>query len=399
MLAIYLAVGALAADCTGGAANNCAQGKCEMIGEIEVCTECTVNGGKGYVPINGICKAHDDATTTVAAGAGCLKEGDVAADATSTTCKKCSGANYFLFMGGCYKTGETPGTLICSAAAAGKCSTCIEGGNVFKNQATGPTLGTECILCSDSKGSNDNKGALNCVTCTAPTAATGTAACTKCDQTKYLKEGVCVDSTECIGATFPKANTGAGNRCVPCGDEAAGVADCKTCTAPSGGKTKLVCSECSNFFLHTPAGGETSCEEACPEGYFGHTATTTNRKTCQSCSTASGLNPSVTGIEGCTSCTYTSSTLKCTACGEGKKPNKEGIGCFDCGISGCTYCSGAGKCEECGSGFSLEGEACISTGGVNLSAGAIAGISVAAVVVVGGLGSFLCWWFVCRTKR
>ncbi|ESU38741.1 Variant-specific surface protein, partial [Giardia duodenalis] len=100
----------------------------------------------------------------------------------------------------------------------------------------------------------------------------------------------------------------------------------------------------------------------------------------------------------CTSCTYTSSTLKCTACGEGKKPNKEGTECFDCGISGCTYCSGTGKCEECGSGFSLEGEACISTGGVNLSTGAIAGISVAAVVVVGGLVGFLCWWFICRGK-
>ena len=32
-----------------------------------------------------------------------------------------------------------------------------------------------------------------------------------------------------------------------------------------------------------------------------------------------------------------------------------------------------------------------------LSTGAIAGISVAAVVV-GGLVGFLCWWFVCRGK-
>ena len=33
-----------------------------------------------------------------------------------------------------------------------------------------------------------------------------------------------------------------------------------------------------------------------------------------------------------------------------------------------------------------------------LSSGAIAGISVAAVVVVGGLVGFLCWWFICRGK-
>ena len=119
--------------------------------------------GKGYVPINGICKAHNDATVATGTGAGCQRTGGTAVDENSVICEKCTEANYFLFMGGCYKTGETPGTLICSAAAAGKCSTCIEGGNVFKNQATGPTLGTECILCSDSKGSNDNKGALNCL--------------------------------------------------------------------------------------------------------------------------------------------------------------------------------------------------------------------------------------------
>ena len=46
LLAIYFAVGALAADCTGGAANNCAQGKCEMADTAEICTECTINGGK-----------------------------------------------------------------------------------------------------------------------------------------------------------------------------------------------------------------------------------------------------------------------------------------------------------------------------------------------------------------
>ena len=33
------------------------------------------------------------------------------------------------------------------------------------------------------------------------------------------------------------------------------------------------------------------------------------------------------------------------------------------------------------------------------STGVIAGISVAAVVFVGALIGFLCWWFLCKTKR
>ncbi|ESU40919.1 Variant-specific surface protein, partial [Giardia duodenalis] len=124
-------------------------------------------------------------------------------------------------------------------------------------------------------------------------------------------------------------------------------------------------------FLHTPEGGETSCTDNCPDGYFGHTTTGSNLKTCQSCSAPKdGLNPAVTGIPGCTQCTYAAaraSTLKCTACG---------------------------------SGYKLEGETCVSssTNKSGLSTGAIAGISVAAVVVVGGLVGFLCWWFVCRGK-
>ena len=39
-----------------------------------------------------------------------------------------------------------------------------------------------------------------------------------------------------------------------------------------------------------------------------------------------------------------------------------------------------------------------STNRSALSTGAIAGISVAAVAVVGGLVGFLCWWFLCRGK-
>ncbi|EFO64644.1 VSP, partial [Giardia lamblia P15] len=39
-----------------------------------------------------------------------------------------------------------------------------------------------------------------------------------------------------------------------------------------------------------------------------------------------------------------------------------------------------------------------STNKSGLSTGAIAGIAVAVIVVVGGLVGFLCWWFICRGK-
>ncbi|EFO61699.1 VSP [Giardia lamblia P15] len=111
------------------------------------------------------------------------------------------------------------------------------------------------------------------------------------------------------------------------------------------------------------------------------------------------------GVKGCSQCTAPAqleasgmAAATCTACGEGRKPNKSGTGCAACSDANCKHCRVDGVCEECSSGFGLEGGKCVSTGGPNLSTGAIAGISVAVVVVVGGLVGFLCWWFICRGK-
>ena len=141
------------------------------------------------------------------------------------------------------------------------------------------------------------------------------------------------------------------------------MTNCETCEY-NAAASKIKCTKCSTNYLKTAADGATTCEADCGKGYFGHTDNN-QKKTCQSCATANGLTPAANGIQNCASCTYADSTLKCTACG---------------------------------SGYKLEGGACVSAGGVNLSTGAIAGISVAAVVVVGGLVGFLCWWFVCRGK-
>eukprot|EP00701_Giardia_intestinalis_P000075 XP_001703899.1 VSP [Giardia lamblia ATCC 50803] len=90
----------------------------------------------------------------------------------------------------------------------------------------------------------------------------------------------------------------------------------------------------------------------------------------------------------------------CTSCDSDKKPNKDGSGCVVCSDTNCKSCVVDGVCGECNSGFSLDNGKCVSSGAnrSGLSAGAIAGISVAVVAVVGGLVGFLCWWFVCRGK-
>ncbi|ESU40201.1 Variant-specific surface protein [Giardia duodenalis] len=207
------------------------------------------------------------------------------------TCKKCL-LETFMYKGGCYEIANSPGSIICSQkGAAGVCQTCNAANGYFTNPEAAAAVDS-CISCGDATGVTIGEN----------------------DNAKTYK----------------------------------GIAGCKTCTI-SDSATTATCTECATGFLHTSS-GSTSCVTTCPKGYFGHTDSN-SKKTCQSCSTpTSGLTPSVTGIPGCTSCTYTSSTLKCTACGEGKKPNKEGTRCFDCSISGCAYCSGAGKCEECDGG-------------------------------------------------
>ncbi|ESU37372.1 Variant-specific surface protein, partial [Giardia duodenalis] len=145
------------------------------------------------------------------------------------------------------------------------------------------------------------------------------------------------------------------------------------------------------------------------------------------------------GVDGCSQCKAPAALTEagmasatCTSCDSSKKPNKGGSGCFACTVSGCSHCNRDDMCEvcdnnkkvspgrkscvddcpsnstdtdsvcTCNDGYSPDdaGTSCVSSGAnrSRLSTGAIAGISVAVIAVVGGLVGFLCWWFVCRGK-
>ena len=103
---------------------------------------------------------------------------------------------------------------------------------------------------------------------------------------------------------------------------------------------------------------------------------------------------------GCKTCTGEGAGQTCTDCTTpGQKVQLNGKRCAaDCPSNSA---ASANVCT-CNPGYNLNNEktACepSSANKSALPTGAIAGISVAAVVVMGGLVGFLCWWFVCRGK-
>ena len=375
------------AQCTNCEANSCNV----LIGENTYCSKCSTTS---EAPVNGVCTA----TTNTAC------EGSV----TTGLCTQCK-SGYFLHKGGCYAQATTPGSTICKTAGstAGLCEACQTG--YFKNPANSNQKDS-CIACGDATGdtTNNNKGVQNCATCTVEGAGT-TGKTAKC--------------TTCVDGYFANSE---GTTCTECNSDA----NCATC---SGAATQ--CTSCkgtgTKLYFKKGSGETGECVEkaSCKGNYFPNDDVD-GKKQCIPCGdSAHG------GIDGCTTCAFSQvsgkSTLTCSVCTpDTKKPNKEGTGCFACSVDGCSNCNKDGVCEACGnskkvspggsscltdcpenstanesacicnSGFAASGDKCTSssTNKSALSTGAIAGISVAAVVVVGGLVGFLCWWFVCRGK-
>ena len=158
--------------------------------------------------------------------------------------------------------------------------------------------------------------------------------------------------------------------------------NCEVCS-----EDKKTCSRCQN--THVPIDG--ACQEK--DAQSGKcTPPSTADGTCKSC-----LGSYYLYSGGCYA-----------ACPQGTHKNEGQHTCDKdvtpgCSLPNCEVCSEDKKtCSECSPGFTVSEDKTqcepSSTNKSALSTGAIAGISVAAVVVVGGLVGFLCWWFICRGK-
>ena len=372
----------------------CKSTKCDVtIGGSQYCSQCSKDDDH---LIDGKC---------VGAGQDSTNNCETPKTGTCTSCK----AGYFLHKGGCYLATGAPGNAICSEPSndAKVCATCAAG--YFKNPAAAANK-PPCIACDDAAGDGTNKGVADCALCGPPSSsgASNPAICTKCTSPKYLKNDAgattCIDESNCVTTQnqfFKIADLENGNKCVSCGDTQGAVDGCDTCTYDSSAK-KVTCTKCSTNYLKT-VDGATTCEADCGAGFFNNNkgGDSSNLKVCSPCA-VNCLTCTDGTADKCKSCTAGTHFLVAVA--DGTQGKCVSCGDTDAGVPNCAKCtapSTAGQkptCSACISSYKLEGGACVSTGGVNLSTGAIAGISVAAVVVVGGLVGFLCWWFICRGK-
>ena len=257
----------------------------------------------------------------------------------------------------------------CTDDAESSCTACYPGSVLsYGSDSTKGTCIPECT----------GKYLENCADgqCTASIA--GSKYCSRCKSGFVPVDGLCVSATT-------RAPTG----CTP-------------------SNTDGVCTACTEaYFLQS--GG---CYKA---GAFPGNAicTTAQSGACQTCTTTgrapnSGVCPSCP--DGCANCK--TNTNQCDTCYSGYY--KSGSKCFkrtaDSNESGSAI-TGVKDCVSCAPPATPPGpvtcyvtqepsvnptDPSVNKGG--LSSGAIAGISVAVIAVVGGLVGFLCWWFVCRGK-
>ncbi|ESU39910.1 Variant-specific surface protein, partial [Giardia duodenalis] len=285
----------------------CKAGKCDVtIGGSQYCSQCST--AAEYL-IDGAC-------VTDAGQSGCVLKSPTA-DGTCTQC----GAGYFLHKGGCYQIGGTVGLLICDdkTATSGKdgiCVSCHEG--YFKNPAQAADK-QSCIACSDTATVDSVKGVAGCATCNPPSSS-GAATCLTCLDGYY--------------------NSGSESSvtCAECN------AACATCSGDEANKCTS-CKEADKYLKTDSSAGTSQCvtEADCKQGGTHFPTTTTNgKKICTLCSDAANG-----GIDGCTTCSKSGETVTCSACNNGKKPNKAGTKCFKCQVTGCSHCSKDGVCEAC----------------------------------------------------
>ncbi|ESU40575.1 Variant-specific surface protein [Giardia duodenalis] len=411
--------------------DNCA--KCDA--GADKCTKCKMSGTKPYFKKNdgddptGTCVTREECKTThfpkdiSDSDKKCLPCGD-ATNGGIANCQACTMSGSAVTCDTCTE-GNKPNTAktACVPCSIEGCTSCDKG-NVCaacdSSHYLTPTA--QCVDSCDKLGGYYADGNVckpcspKCASCT----AAGANKCLSCPAGKALKytsessstDGTCVD--EC------KTNTGG---CTDCGAAIGGSRYCSRCSTSSEYPVNGVCKASTARANECKTPDNKGGCSVCASGYFllDNGCYKTDRQP---------------GSQVC----KTEGSGKCTKCANEQTPDQQGS-CPAC-PAGCSKCSDANTCTECLAGYyKTSANTCVkcdtddntikgvpncvsckepsggsgtvtcyvtqtpavnptdpSTNKGGLSSGAIAGISVAVIVVVGGLVGFLCWWFVCRGK-
>ncbi|ESU42666.1 Variant-specific surface protein [Giardia duodenalis] len=208
---------------------------------------------------------------------------------------------------------------------------------------------TVCLLCGDATGSNNDKGILNCKTCT-KTQDGAKPVCDTCKEGYYLdSDGSCKvctgancatcskdDPTKCLtckSGYFLQGGTSSGT-CTPCDDADSGIPGCATCTF----STSLTCSSCKpNYKASGTKPNSVTCTRTCED-----------ETACGG--TAGACEAIVIGASG-------EMTYYCSLCGDSNQFPIDGI-CTDQQQQ--NTCA-KGVCTSCTTGYFLYMGGCYST--------------------------------------
>ncbi|EFO64966.1 High cysteine membrane TMK-like protein [Giardia lamblia P15] len=228
------------------------------------------------------------------------------------------------------------GCLRCTSATA--CSMCSQGYYSTQSAVSAPS---DCRPCDDATSHNGFAGVAHCAVCTADRARAAVT-CHACAEGYGLSGGSCspcavAGCARCDGGVCTSCKRGwylAGDRCLAC------PSPCATCSSAT---SCLACAD--GYFQATPLGGPQDCvpcDQTAPQGL------------------------QVAGIYGCGLCQAQagSSTILCLRCTNGDLPLEN-------------YCGGPST-------------------GRRLGPGAIAGISLSMVVLVGGSIGLVLGLTVCK---
>ncbi|EFO61144.1 VSP [Giardia lamblia P15] len=401
------------------------------------------------------CSSENTGLNPAGAGvAGCVK---CTYGSNKVTCEKCGQDKYLKIDGettscvDAQNCGE--GFLMITSGDIKKCVKCGDTANggiehcakcSLKASSAEEKLEIMCSECTDRRLSPLNNACLE--NCPAGSYAHDGNLCLPCHNTCAECDGN-AEATSCRacypGFVLSKGNSGAIGTCIPaCTGKYAENCEENMCTALVGGSK--YCSKCKTGFVpvdgicvsstaRAPTGctpGDGVCT-ACTDSYFlqsggcyqstafpgNKLCTTASQGKCTSCANgqqADGSSGSCPACDStCETCTEANKPDKCSTCPPSRYLDSTANACKLCtessnniqGVANCLTCvppsgnSGPVTCYVKADGTSGGDD---GTGGSTnksgLSAGAIAGIAVAVVIVVGGLVGFLCWWFICRGK-